>query len=163
MGRDEILLHPQKGLNPRITVCVDCRKEVGVALLGANDKVFVCRPHGQYVVGGLSPGQRTPCGCTSRDLVFERILEEHAKLPMERCAECVEKREAQKKMVEEGGILFQCVDCGCEGAIRPGHPMAVAVRKQLGVPAPKPCGVEFSKATGCPQCGQEVAPDGKQD
>ena len=35
-------LHRTEGVNPRMTACGRCGKDVGVALIGALDKKFIC-------------------------------------------------------------------------------------------------------------------------
>jgi len=62
---------------------------------------------------------------------------------------------SHKSEVEKGGVYFRCKDCGVNGVIKAGVPFAEDVRKHHNLPAPAPCGVEFTKDTGCPRCGQK--------
>jgi len=73
-------------------------------------------------------------------------------LPGGLCDACKE----QIQIVKDGGVFFKCKDCGANGAIKKDAPLAKAVRKQMGIEAPEPCGVEFTKKD-CPVCSvQEV-------
>ena len=67
------------------------------------------------------------------------------------CDPCAKLQEEQKAIVEAGGILFKCRDCGSAGAIRVSASICADVRANLDIPAPEPCGVEFDK-TNCPAC-----------
>lgn len=62
--------------------------------------------------------------------------------------------EKAKETVTKGGIFFRCKDCGAEGAIEASHSMAKVTRKNMGIRAPHPCGIEFTKET-CPVCKEK--------
>jgi len=152
MAQGDLLLHPTKGANPRLTSCRACGKDVGVALLGAHDKVWACSRCNQRYIGKPQFGKCQKCGGYGQELRPIKTIGEHEKLPIELCNDCEKLEEEKVSIVKAGGILFKCADCGSEGAIRASAPLAGRVREQLGVAPPKPCGVEFSKAD-CPACG----------
>lgn len=163
-----IVLHSTKGVNPRVTVCRNCGKDVGIALLGARDGVYTCTQCDAKSVGGRPgkdrPGHLGACVCPScgaRDsYVKERTLEDHEKLPIDLCDDCIKAEEACQQVVKEGGIFWRCVDCKSTGAIKGDAELAKQVRKEMGIPAPKPCGIEFSREHNCPVCSaNRVDPD----
>ncbi len=148
-------LHPQKGVNPRLSCCMDCGKEVGVILLGVHDNVWTCKHcHKAHIQAG-HPFECKGCGQRNPLEQWElRKVGEQERLPIELCDECKTKREAARVVVEErGGIYWRCSDCGAAGAIQPTAPLVALVRKQLGIPT-GPCGVEFSRED-CPCCGEQ--------
>lgn len=149
-----ITLHPEKGVNPKLTTCWRCGADVGVALPGAKDSIYTCT-HGVRSYGGppgRNPHQKMDCGCTSGQYKFDRKMHDHEKIPIEQCDDCTKEITEQGEVVKAGGIYFKCVDCGASGAIRAQNPLCTAVREQLKTPAPAPCGIEFNKET-CPACG----------
>ncbi len=146
-------LHKEKGLNPHMTYCPRCKGEgPEIMLLGAHNKVYVCSSCEMHHIGRPKKGACTQC---SADVVFERELEDSERIPGSLCKDC----EAQIKMVEEGGVFFKCKDCDAIGSIKGDHPLAIQARKQTGVAAPNPCGIEFDKNT-CPVCTGQVGTDG---
>lgn len=145
-----IQLHPKKGLNPRMGVCPWCGKDNGeVMLVGIQDGVYECCGTTFY---GKPEGGRCP-KCHS---VLNRVrtLRESEKIPGGLCDECKARDEATKKAVEEGGIFWKCSKCGSWGAIKKSAPLAGAVRKEMKIAAPAPCGVEFTEME-CPVCSGE--------
>lgn len=153
MTKDKgIRLHPTKGVNPKMTVCRGCGKDVGIALIGAEDWIYKCKDCGANFIGRPDPG--VPCRKEHHTIEKVREIGEHEKLPIELCDECAKKEEAAANAVKEGGVFWRCTDCGSNGAILAESPMAIAVRKQLNIKAPNPCGVEFSKKD-CPVCSAQ--------
>ena len=150
-----ITLHPQLGVNPRLTFCPQCGGETNeLLLLGNTNKVYRCTssscntPH----VGRPKNGKCQNCGAQVK---FDRELGDREKLPGSVCDSCQEKNREAEEVVAEGGIFWRCSDCNSSGAIRGSAPLAQAVRKQVGIAPPDPCGVEFSKEEGCPVCGRK--------
>lgn len=152
-----IPLHPELGVNPKLTVCAHCGKEMDeLILLGAHTSIYGCRVCGVNHIGGKPKGLKCLCGAYNN---FERVGEvgEHDKLPASRlCDDCQRKQDECDQVVADGGILWRCADCGSAGAIKPSSGLAQAVREKHGPkftegPPYKPCGVEFTK-DDCPCC-----------
>lgn len=148
-----IELHPEKGVNPRITVCCQCGEDIGLVLLGRHEHKDICNKCGLVYYGGKPLGGECP-RCHTYGWHREPI-EEHEKIPEGLCEKCQESQRELDKVVAEGGIYWRCDDCNATGAIRASSPLAKQVREQLGIEAPKPCGVQFSKAKGCPVCNKK--------
>jgi len=145
-------LHNEKGVNPRLTVCRNCGKDVGVALLGAIESIYECSHCRAHCIGGRPAYDVcTACGFHG-GFTFVRKVEEQEKLPVELCDDCKKNEEACAAAVAEGGVYWKCSSCGSQGAIKSTAPLAQAVRKQAGIETPKPVGVEFSESD-CPVCG----------
>lgn len=149
--KDSIMLHPEKGLNPHMTLCRTCGKEVGIALLGETDSLFLCESCGKMVADKRS--KRTCPRCKGR-LIYKKPIDDFDKFPWEECDECRTAREAEQaehaKVVAEGGVYFRCKDCKVTGVIRP-NDFTQQVRAQANIAPPNPVGVEFTK-DDCPQC-----------
>ena len=145
-----ITLDKEKGMNPRLGMCPQCGKDNGeILLLGNRGYKDVC-PHCRMVhYGGAKNKVCQRCGTRT-----ERVqLTDGEKIPGALCPKCREQRDELKKIVEAGGIFWRCRDCGQNGVIRKSD-YADAVREKLKIPAPKPCGVEFSKSD-CPACNKK--------
>lgn len=83
-------------------------------------------------------------------------IEEHERIATnDLCNSCKKKKAATEQEVAKGGVFFKCSNCGAEGAVKAEHPLAKAVRKQLDIAAPNPCGVEFDKGN-CPVCTEQI-------
>jgi len=147
-------LHPEKALNPFMTVCPQCGGEANELLLvGAHDTVYRCVDCDMRHIGRPKKGICQKCGST---VTKERKLEEHERLPASQpCEKCQKLNDAASKIVAEGGILWKCVTCGSAGAIKADHPLSRDVRKQMGIEPPKPCGIELNEKT-CPLCTGQV-------
>ena len=147
-----IQLHPEKGLNPHLTICPQCGKDgPELLLLGAVDKVYKCTTCNMTFIG-KPQGGRCPKCCVQ--VFFDRNIEEGERLPGGLCDDCLELNEQVEKIVKEGGIHWKCKKCGSAGAIKAEAPLAKAVREQLNIPPPDPCGVAFTEAE-CPVCSPE--------
>jgi len=154
-----ITLHPDRGVNPRVTVCTGCGADIGVALLGVRDWQWKCG------CGAVNLGhQRCPprkcesCGkrgvsqCSWTNIGW---LPDTAKIPDGLCDACEARRAECAAEVERGGVWWRCKTCGSEGAIKADHPLAKDVRATMGIEAPKACGVTFTPAE-CPICNGTV-------
>lgn len=150
-----IQLHPEKGVNPRVTVCMRCNEDVGVALLGRHDSVYQCNHCDIMNIGGKPKGDRCD-SCKNHGFTFVRKLEDWERLPVDICTKCQEAQEAIDLAVREGGIYWQCKDCESNGALKASSKLASVVRKKMGIEAPNPVGVEFSKEEQCPVCSDDA-------
>jgi hypothetical protein len=144
-----IRLHPEKGLNPRMSCCAQCGKDVGVVLLGAYDSLYKCRNCQRPHVG--PPTGPCRCGAPRHRVERDRKIGEDEKLPVELCDECTAHREALEAHVRAGGIFWNCEDCSNSGVIKETSQLARQVRTHLGIDAPALCGVTFTK-DNCPVC-----------
>jgi len=159
-------LHSEKGVNPRLTICAWCGKDVSVALLGASDGVYKCTQCGQLSIGGR-PGKDRPghlghsvCPkCEATDsYVLDRKIADYERLNLgELCDECLKKQKEHAEEVARGGIYWKCSVCGSSSVIKAEHSLSGAVRKKLGIEVPNPCGVEFDQGH-CPVCRGDVTP-----
>jgi tRNA(Ile2) C34 agmatinyltransferase TiaS len=147
-----IYLHKEKGVNPRLMVCIRCGESTGVALLGTKEYTARCSNCDMTVIGvGRGGGKCPKCEQPARDDI--RKIEDHERLPdtEKLCKECDENETQQKKMVAKGGVYFRCTDCKATGAVRADHPLSQDIRESAGVKPPEPISVEFTKEI-CPLC-----------
>jgi len=155
----DLLLHQTKGVNPKLTICAWCGKDVSVALLGAHEGVYECRQCKRTHIGGRPKS----CPCGARDygnFVKTRNIGEYEKLNIgELCDDCSKKKEEHDRVVAEGGIYWKCAECHSAGVIKADAPLSKDVREQMGIQPPKPCGIEFDKAH-CPVCRETTKAEG---
>lgn len=142
-----VRLHPEKGLNPRVTICIACGADVGVILLGSNELVYTCDKCGRNHLGGKP--KRCPCG-ELHLFTKKRKVGDYEKIPLGLCKSCEEELEKHKSMVKEGGVYWRCTKCRNAGVILNNHELAKIVRDKLKIEPPAPCGVEFDG--DCPAC-----------
>jgi hypothetical protein len=152
-----IRLHPTKGVNPHLTICAWCRKDLSIALPGADDGVYECRSCNRTHLGRHP--ETCPCGAGGYgNFVKVRTLEEGEKLNIgELCDDCLKKKKEHDAEVARGGIYWKCERCGSAGVIKAEAPISQNVRKQTGIEPPKPCGVKLDRAD-CPACSGDVQP-----
>lgn len=147
-----IRIHPEKGVNPKLTYCPRCRGDAReLILVGADEGVYKCSSC-DITVFGYGHGTCPSCKA-ERTLRRERTIGDHEKLPGDLCEKCETEVKEHNAVVAAGGVHFRCADCGISGVIRASAPLAKMARKQLKVEAPKPCGVEFTKKD-CPKCSR---------
>lgn len=165
MSKDEIKLHPEKGLNPHMTFCSHCGEESEeLVLLGAEDKKYTCpkcdalhfgRPDPKSDMQNLRACQK--CGHPFDSQWANAVIEEWEKLPStEPCKKCQERLNVAGEAVKEGGIFWKCDDCGSHGAIHKDAPIAKLVREKMGIEPPDPVGVTFGKDHDCPVCSENA-------
>jgi len=148
-----ITLHPAKGLNPKMTICASCGKDVGLVLLGNKNKKAICRDCGLVHYGESNFGRKPlrKCkSCKSTNLEFALIEEE--RLPIEMCDECAEQQKIFNEEIARGGVYFMCEGCKAQGVIKADTDFAKNFREEYDLPAPFPAGVKF---IDCPQCEVE--------
>lgn len=150
-----IKLHPEKGVNPKLTFCPRCGGDAReLILVGADEGVYKCGEC-DITVFGYGHGECPKCKSTRR-LSKVRTIGEHEKLPGGPCEKCEKEMAEHDAVVAAGGVHFKCIDCGVVGVIKD-SPFAKDVRKKLKIEAPMPLGIEFSKKDGCPKCGRDAA------
>lgn len=136
-----------------MTVCPRCGQNGDeIVLLGIHNRMYECAASScKARTIGRKEKTCPGCGCEV-DRVFVREIREHERVSGSVCGACQKELKEHQEVVEAGGIVFRCKDCGAKGVIKESAPLAKKVREQLKVDPPKPCGVEFDKAT-CPACG----------
>lgn len=142
-----VQLHPTLGLNPRITICPACKKDVGLVLLGKHDKCTICEECGQRHYG--DPHRRSCVRCKSQRLRHE-VVPEHEKIEADFCNDCLALRTAMHETLEDGGLLVVCEKCGSQSALPKDHSVTVELRKEH--PTEKKLGI---KIESCPMCDPE--------
>jgi hypothetical protein len=149
MDSGELELHETKGVNPHISVCVGCGKEVGVVLLGKRNTFYECEDCDLLHISDKKPEK---CDyCRGDNIADKGEIPDGYRVPADICDECKDKKKRMEDMINEGGIHWNCDDCNQSGVIRPDHPICADVRKRTGIKAPNPVGVTFNKET-CPNC-----------
>ncbi len=145
-----IPLHKTRGLDPHLTYCPRCGGDGTGLTLGALRKATL--EDGRVVYAQLGKTART-----AKDLGLQPFelnwvdVDEHERVPDSSiCDECEQEVALHKKEVDLGGVYFRCLACSTTGVIKHNHALAVSVRKDAGVKAPEPIGVEFDK---CEQHG----------
>ena len=142
-----IILHREKGLNTRLTVCQNCGKDVGLILLGVYDKKAKCQDCGTMNYGIKSDMICMKC---NHHIAGEReVIEDHEKIPGGLCDECKVRIDAVNAEVARGGVHFRCKACGTTGALKAETELAKLARKKHPEFDGKPFGIEFDD---CPQC-----------
>lgn len=149
---NSITLHPEKGVNPKITICINCGKDNGVALVGINDKVIECSCGTQNVCAKF--GDKCPnCGSRLSSANKWRVLGDNEKIQSGLCDECRDELTKFEAIVKEGGVHWKCSDCGSHGVIKRCD-YSLKVKEQMGLGEDAPCGVLFDK-TECPNCTRD--------
>lgn len=187
-----IRLHPEKGVNPFLTYCRRCKGDAAeLILIGDNDGIYQCNagasvggPHTMYgrPTPRLDDGDCEECGHRAR---WTRIgtIQDGQRLPATQpCDTCLKNIEEHKKIVEAGGVYFECEDCKASGVIKGTARMSPLVREQHQRDEEKrrkangqslvegwftkpihnkgndlvyvPCGLRFTKED-CPACGPD--------
>ena len=149
MSEPSIKLHKSKGLNQRMTVCMDCGKDVGVVLLGAAGYLFKCTACGKTTYGVYKHTTRCP-QCKTLGGPPEEIPDDFV-MPSEVCDGCKVKRKEFHDMATEaaetGGIIAVCRKCHARMVVSGESELAKEVRKKA--PAPK---VVATEVPDCPNC-----------
>ena len=144
-----ILLHKEKGLNPKLTFCLRCGNDANeIMLIGKNDGKYKCSACGMTSYGKQ---KRDRCPKCEHDFYMVRtgIIEEYDKLPAsDYCDDCKKEIKAHKEIVADGGIYWKCSKCDRSGVIKVSAPLATEVRRQHGIAPPAPYGIDFV----CPAC-----------
>ena len=134
-----MILHPELGLNPRLTICPICGGDGDeIALLGNANCKYVCNKCGATVYGTMSRrsayetlgSKNNRCKCGEYN-----SLEKQELLPTEKiiggpCKKCRELQEKIDQMIKEGGVYFKCKKCHSRGAIKANNPICQEVRRK---------------------------------
>ena len=138
-----IELDAELGVNPHLGMCPKCGKDNGEILMIGQRKTKLKCNNCESVIYGHRRSEPCP-KCGERDnFTHWGSIEEHDKIPTSLCSDCLKEREEQAKLVAEGGIYFKCAKCSTTGVVLKHAGLAKAVRKQMKIKAPAPCGVQF--------------------
>lgn len=157
MAKGDIYLHPEKGVNPFLTCCYGCGKDIGLLMVGKNDDVYRCdrcglmhigRPDGSRSTFGNSIDCPRP-GCTGA-LHFERKLRDGEKVPCDLCDDCRKTKEEAEATVAAGGAYFRCESCGTVGTLSADSELVIATRKEHNILPPAPLGLNLPHCPRCP-------------
>lgn len=143
-----LILHPEKGVNPRLGVCTRCGEEHSVILLGKWDRYFHCAECHTVTIGA----SHKHCGKCEGARGHFTPIGEFDRLPAGLCLVCETEVKEHDAIVAAGGVYWRCEDCQQSGVIRPNE-FAAAVRATHGLTNGEPCGVTFDKTT-CWACSK---------
>lgn len=144
MSKDTILLHPKKGLNPRMTICYRCGKGTNeILLLGPSEYKHECKCGINFIGKKIDKCPR--CNEISNN---SEVIGEYEKVPSGLCDDCKKEIEEFKAIVEEGGVYWRCTGCGKSGVIKKNE-FTDNLREEKNIPIPDPIGVEFDKCQVC--------------
>lgn len=149
-------------LHPRFMICFICGDETDGLAIGAMRKAEL---NGKWVyanVGKTSEAVRNLIKAGHMEH-GERLhwvaLEDNEKVPSaEPCESCMKKIKTERKAIAEGGIFFTCKQCGLKAILSADAPISKRVRKDTGIAAPNPVGLESEgcniegniQISGCP-------------
>lgn len=143
-----IPLHPTRGIDPHMSICPRCGGDGEELILGDLRKAEV-NGTGQYVYANRGKTSEAGQDLEKQGVIINRhdlhweAVEEHERVPASRpCNKCEADIEMQEGLVKAGGVYFRCTVCHCEGVIKDNE-FTRDIRKNAGVEAPKPIGVEF--------------------
>jgi hypothetical protein len=147
VGKDDIPLDPEKGLDPHMCYCMRCGNDTNSLTVGALRKATLS--DGRVVYAQRGAGQRKTRADLHKQGINERLewkeLDEREKVPDPNfCDSCREELQKWADIVREGGVYFRCKECSANGVIYGDTDVARATRESLDVQAPDPCGFEFS-------------------
>lgn len=128
---DNITLHPELGVNPRMTICQRCGGDnQELMLLGHRNFKAICSC-GMVHFGYTKAGPKE-CGSCGRKCSFTMIeLERNERLPSPGvCKDCEQELENFAEEIKKGGIYFKCAACTTTGVIKGHVPLAKHVKEQ---------------------------------
>jgi rubrerythrin len=154
MSEPGILVSKEHGVNPSIGVCISCGESTGEILMIGKCNRYICRNCKLEIYDNGTPRKCPSCG--SGNISLEELdVEAPRKMPYGLCDKCKAENEKMDALVRQGGIYWRCTGCKSTGVVPPGKPLALAVRRQMQIAAPKPCGVELTPEQ-CPICSKLI-------
>ena len=146
-----IPVNKEGGMEPHLLKCARCKGDNGLSvgvLMQAEHK-------GQMVYCNRGQQRRIERQLDAK-LTWSHVPEEQRYITMGVCTTCGEETKRFQEELNKGGIYFKCATCNTTGMIAGNAPLAKAVRKKMGIPAPGPCGMEFEM---CSQHGDKDEKD----
>ncbi len=155
------------GINPSLVVCIRCGQDTGEIVLPGKVNRYSCSDCGKENLYLQNATHGCP-DCKKGNATLTRMnsdVEVPKKVSMGTFCEKCEKEVAEhRKVVEDGGIYWECKDCKSNGVIKGDAELAKIVRKNAKIYPPKPCGIQFTKEEMCPVCGpNKEAYGGKEE
>ncbi|MBE9572120.1 MAG: hypothetical protein IMF11_15945 [Proteobacteria bacterium] len=148
----DVIVSKTHGMNISLAKCTRCGSPTGELLLLGKTNEYKCLACGSVIFGN------SPRNCPDCNSPNVALIERDAKAPKflshGLCDTCKEEMENFRAAVRQGGIFWRCKDCGSEGVIKPGRFLALMARCKMGIVAPKPCGIEFTRDE-CPVCRKQ--------
>jgi len=159
----DITLHPELGVNPRLTFCPGCGGAgQDLMLFGNRNYVDECRECGMKHYGGANRRRtRKKCQRCGHDCFDRRILTDQEKVPSSELCECCKKKnevfqnelkelyEEYKPAFEAGAVFSTCEKCNSLMIVNGEAELAKHMRECHGIAPPKPFVVSVP---GCPNC-----------
>jgi len=134
----KIPIDKKRGIAPHIITCARCGEEHGISL-GVIMEGTDAEGNKQYKnKGDYKYNRNHPY------ISWEEITDPDRKIAMGHCTACEDELARFAEELAKGSIFFKCEQCTTTGMIIGSHPLAEAVRKQTGVVAPNPVGIEFA-------------------
>lgn len=145
MSKDTILLHPKKGLNPKMICCYRCGNETNeILLLGISEYKHKCLSCSTFFIGK----RKDKCPKCKAFSTSSEVIGEYEKVTSSLCDNCKKEIEEFQKIVEEGGVYWRCHGCGKNGVIVKNE-FTDNLRKEKNILPPNVIGIEFDQ---CPVC-----------
>lgn len=153
----KLMLHPEKGMNPRRTICARCNAPTPeILLLGVHDQWDECdRCDRQYI--GDPKAARACCGTGKLNSKGSHPV--NLPVPGAICETCENEMQQFDEVVKAGGLYFQCIDCGKAGVIKR-NDWTLAFKKEMKMEEDEVAGVEFTQ-DDCPHCKATVPGGGE--
>ena len=139
-----IPISKEGGLEPHLCFCPRCGGDNGELTIGVlfkqetrKGRIYFNRGEGRKAMksAGIDPYS---------DTIGHPIhVEDREKVPGGLCDACASELETFKKIVEEGGVYFQCGECGATGVFKADCELSRGVREHEGIEPPKPVGVQL--------------------
>ncbi len=146
-----IRLSEKHGVNATLTYCPRCGREGREILLVGKAIDYECEScHGHVI--GIRPSSCPHCEKSVGFISHGEFDGLEQRLSGELCESCEKEVTEFDEILKEGGIFWKCSDCKKEGMLRKCE-LTESVRKEMGIEAPNPCGIEFSKKD-CPACSK---------
>ena len=115
MDNASIMLHKEKGVNPKICHCTRCGKSYCLIMCGAGDYSAECKACGKVTIG-VNKGTRVCPQCKKAGELIIKILPDKD-ITIGLCDECTKRVEEIDAAMDDDGIAFKCLKCGTEGVI----------------------------------------------
>lgn len=130
--------------NRHPTYCLRCNETQPEVLQGPLDRYHVLG-NPNHIVAYAKPGAEMRKHLAEKGIKAGKVrLRNGHPVPAEQlCARCIDEVTTFKNEVVKGGVFWHCGGCNKYGVIKADTPLAKATRKEAGIEAPEPCGLQF--------------------